>query len=82
MDSSGVSSISPALKTRVDILRRACHVVTLIQNGSDPFDWNRSTLSDAFTGESLTDNLHEEVPLKQVTGCVRLHMDMFLPMPF
>ena len=74
-------SISPAMKTRVDILRRACHVIALVQNGNDRFNWNRKTLSDSFAGESMPDNAESDVTPKQVGASIELLRTMGLPVP-
>lgn len=64
------------LKAKVEILRRALHILGLIQNGSDPCDWNRQSLSELFSHE--TGNM-EDVTAKKVDTSLSLLEGLGLP---
>jgi len=67
---------SLVLKAKVEILRRALHILGLIQNGSDPCDWNRQSLADIFTSE--TGNM-EDVTAKKVDSSLNLLDELGIP---
>lgn len=88
MDKHSLQRKIPNPETQINVLKRYLHVLALLQNNKDPFDWNASTLANLLSREDnniisdktvrdyiqkyLIEELDLEVEKKQ--GCKRTEL--------
>lgn len=65
----------PNPESRLNVIKRTMHILALLQNNKDPFDWNGSTLANLL---NLDENLNEPLSDKTIRDYINKHLKLEL----